>query len=148
MKEIRFSRAAPWCCPSYKDYYIQDRSSGKDVYGNDAYDYALFKRQPFQVIRRFRTRKQAYEYVSRITGFDQWHIKMGSFSIVVNNHDYLGVIYGKSMYRISKRTREVAIRPVDDEQLSGWFMKYVDCLEYAKQLIKELEEKANVREQK
>ena len=141
MQEIRFTRAAPWRCPSYKDYYIQDRPTGKDIYGNDTYGYALFKMKPFQVIRRFRTRKQAYEYVSRITVLEQWHVKMGSHSIIVNDHDYLGVIYGKSMYRISKRTCEVATRPVEDEQLSGWFMKYVECLNYAKELIKDMEDK-------
>ncbi len=60
---------------------------------------------------------------------------MGSQSVITNNHEYLGVIHGDIMYRISKRTREVAMRPVDNEQLTGWHMKYVDCLSEAKSLI-------------
>lgn len=135
MGEVRFSRTAPWCCPSYGEYYIQDKFSGKDIYGNDTYEYALFRRKPFQVIRRFRTRKQAYMYVSQVTGLDQWDIKMGSHSVITNNHEYLGVIHGDIMYRISKKTREVAMRPVDNEQLTGWHMKYIDCLSESKALL-------------
>ena len=141
MQEISFTRKAPCACPSYKDYYIQDRPDGKDVHGNDTYGYALFKRQPFRVIRRFRTRRQAYEYVSNLTGLSRFDVKMGSSRIVMNDHEYLGVIHGKDFYKLSKRTREVSTRPVDDEQLTGWYMKYVDCLSEAKQIIKELETK-------
>ena len=36
---------------------------GKDVYGHDSYEYALFKRIGFQLVKKFRTRKQAYEYL-------------------------------------------------------------------------------------
>lgn len=140
MQEIRFSRAAPWHCTSYKSYYIQDRSSGRDVHGNETYEYALFLKQPFQVVRRFRTRKQAYEYVSRLTGYSRWDIKMGSNGIVVNDREYLGVVYGNTMYRITRRTREVVTRPVDDKQLTRWHMKYVDCLSEAKEIIQNRED--------
>ena len=141
MQEIKFTRADPWRCPAYKDFYIQDRPAGRDIYGNNAYKYALFRKIPFQVIRRFRTRKQAYEYVSRITGYSRWDIKWNSYGIVINDRDYLGVLYNGTLYRITKRTREVATRPLNDEQLSGWFIKYVECLTYAKELIKEMEDK-------
>lgn len=117
MQEIRFSRAAPWHCTSYKSYYIQDRSSGRDVHGNET-----------------------YEYVSRLTGYSRWDIKMGSNGIVVNDREYLGVVYGNTMYRITRRTREVATRPVDDKQLTRWHMKYVDCLSEAKEIIQNRED--------
>ena len=74
-------------------------------------------------------------YVSEKTGIDQWDIKLGSCSVIMNNHEYLGVMYGDTLYRISKKTREVAIRPIADEQLTGWHMKYVDCLAESKALI-------------
>lgn len=137
VQEIRFSRPTPGSCPAYKDYYIQDRFAGKDIYGNDAFEYALFKRVPFKVIRRFRTRKRAYEYVSNLTGFSRWDLSYRSCGIVVNDKEYLGVISNGTMYRITRRTREVATRPANDEQLTGWFMRYADCLEEAKQLIQE-----------
>lgn len=133
--EIRFTKAAPWCCPSCGDYYIQDRPAGKDIHGHDTYEYALYHKLRFQVIRRFRTRRQAYEYVSRITGFSRWDIRMGSYGILVNDREYLGVLYNGTMYRITKRTREVATRPAEDERLTGWHMKYVDCLSEAKEII-------------
>lgn len=135
MTEIRFTRAQPCSCPAYGDYYIQDRAAGKDAYGNETYEYALFCRQPFRVIRRFRTRKQAYEYVSGLTGCTRWDIKIGSSNIIMNNCDYLGVLYGDTMYRLSKRTREVAVRPTKDKQLTRWHMRYVDCLAEAKNII-------------
>lgn len=75
-------------------------------------------------------------YVSQVTGLDQWDIKFGSHRVITNNHEYLGVIHGDIMYRISKKTREVAMRPVNNEQLTGWHMKYVDALSEAKELIK------------
>lgn len=142
MMEIKFTRSDPWSCPSCGFYYIQDRVAGKDIYGHETYEYALFRKCPFQVIRRFRTRKQAYEYVSNITGFSRWDLEWNSPSIVTNDREYLGVIYNMTMYRISKRTREVATRPVNDEQLSGWYMKYAECVSAAKQLINEQEDKS------
>ena len=140
MSGIKFTRTQPGSCPAYKDFYIQDRSAGKDVYGNDAYEYALFRRRPFELIRRFRTRKQAYEYVSRMTSYTRLDIRLRSCGIVVNDREYLGIIHGGVMYRISKRTREVCSRPVDDERLTGWYMKFADCLSEAKQLINEMED--------
>lgn len=140
-QEIRFTRGgAPWRCPCYKSYYILERFGGRDIYGNETYEYALFHKQPYQVVQRFRTRRQAYEYVSRRTGLTRWDIKMGSVKVVINDREYLGVIYGNIMYRISRRTREVAIRPLYDKQLTRWHMKYVDCLSEAKEIIQRLEE--------
>lgn len=142
MQEVRFTKTAPWRCPSYKDYYIQEWDAGKDIYGHDAYMYALFRRCPFQVIQHFRTRKQAYRYVSSLTGVTLWDVKMGSYRIITNDQNYLGVLHNRAMYRITKRTGEVAVRPVDDEQLSGWYDKYSDCLSAAKQIVKNKEGKA------
>ena len=138
-QEIKFTKAAPYCCPSYKNYYIQDRYTGRDIYGNETYEYALFRKQPFQTIRRFRTRRQAYEYVSHMTGYTRFDIKMGSSGIIMNDREYLGIIHGYTMYRIAKRTREVATRPVNDTQLTRWHMKYVDCLSEAKEILEVLD---------
>lgn len=140
-KEIRFTKAVLYGCPAYKDYYIQDRAIGKDVYGHEAYEYALFRRNHFKVVRRFRTRKQAYQYVSDITGLDQWDVKMRGYRIITNDRECLGVLHNDTMYRIMRRTREVAVRPSKDEQLTGWYDKYNDCLSAAKQIVKSEEGK-------
>lgn len=139
-QEIRFSKAAPWRCPAYKDLYIKDRSIGRDVYGHERYEYALFRRRPFVTVKRFRTRKQAYQYVSDITGYTQWDVRMGCCNIVLNDHEYLGVIYGHNMYRITKRNNEVAVRSLEDDQLTGWYELYRDCLSAAKEIIQNMED--------
>ena len=133
--DVRFTKATPCCCPSYGDFYIRDRASGKDIYGHETYEYALFKRQGSRIVRRFRTRKQAYAYVSKVTGYTRFDVKMGSTGIIMNDRQYMGVLHGKTLYRISKRTNEVATRPVDDVQLTGWHMKYAECLAEAKEII-------------
>ncbi len=135
MQQIVFSRPSPCCCPEYKDFYIQDRLDGKDVHGHDAYSYALFRRKHFKKIRQFRTRKQAYQYVSDITGISQWDIKMGSCRVIINDRDLLGVLHNGLFYRIEKRDRVVSVRPENDEQLTGWFVSYNECLAEAKKLI-------------
>ncbi len=134
--DVRFSKRAPWCCPAYENYYIQHRPAGRDIYGNETYEYALFRRLTFRVVKRFRTRKQAYAYVSRMTGYTRFDVKMGSTAIIVNDRQYLGVLYGETLFRIEKRTNEVSTRPVNDIQLSGWYMHYTDCVEDAKQIIR------------
>ena len=37
------------CCPSYMDYYIGDRLIGRDAYGHESYQYALFRLPPTTV---------------------------------------------------------------------------------------------------
>ena len=33
MREVKFTKAAPGACPSYGEYYIQDRPYGRDIHG-------------------------------------------------------------------------------------------------------------------
>ncbi len=139
--KIRFTRADPRRCPAYRDYCIQDRAIGADVYGHEAYQYALFRKCPFQLLRRFRTRKQAYAYQSNLTGLDRMDIKWGSCRIVANDRDMLGVLDRGKMYRLNKRTREIHVRPEDDKQITGWFDTYKECLETAKTAVQREEEK-------
>lgn len=133
---IRFSRETPWSCPAYKEFYIRDRSDGKDIHGHDAYSYALYRRMPFVTLKRFRTRKQAYRYVSRLTGLDQISVRYGNSRVILNDREYLGVTYDDKMYRIIRCTHEVQERPVEDERLTGWFDNFNECLEMAKELVK------------
>ena len=133
--EIRFTRSGPGACPAFRDYYIQDRFAGRDIYGNDAYQYALFRRLSFTVIRLFRTKKQGYRYLSELTGLTDWDVRMGSSSIICHDHEYLGVLSGDTLYRITKRTRLLEKRPAEDQRLTGWFDRYADCLAEAKYLL-------------
>lgn len=138
-REIRFVRSEPYACPKYGMYYIQDRMVGKDVYGHDSYEYALFRRIEFQLVRKFRARKQAYEYLSKKTSITQWDIKMGAYNIVVNDRKVLGIMHEKTLYKLIKYTREVYARPLEDEKLSQWYTNYNECLENAKKIVREIE---------
>lgn len=137
MREIAFTKTAPGSCPAYGDYFIQDRPYGRDIHGNECWQYALFRKQHFQTVRRFRTRKQAYRHLSELTGLTRWDLKNRSHSIIINDRQYLGVIYGDTMYRLDKRAREIQTRPTEDERLSGWHDKYNECLAEAKRIITE-----------
>lgn len=137
MKEITFRKRDPAGCPQYGDYSIRDRSIGRDVHGHERYEYALFRLQHFEFVRQFRTRKQAYRYLSEITYLNQWDIQMGSSSIICHDHEYLGVLSGDTLYRITKRTRLLEKRPAEDQRLTGWFDRYADCLAEAKRLLEE-----------
>lgn len=146
-REIRFVRSKPYACPKYGTYYIQDRVIGKDVYGHDSYEYALFRRIGFQLVRKFRTRKQAYEYLSKKTSITQWDIKMGAYNIVVNDREVLGIMHGKTLYKLIKYTREVYARPLEDEKLSQWYTYYTECMENAKKIVREMVGEDNEWEQ-
>lgn len=135
MTDIRFQRRFPGACPQYKDFVIRDRYIGHDTYGNDCYEYALFRQSHFEAVRQFRTKKQAYQYLSNLTGLTHWDIKMGSSSIICNNRECLGLIWGTTMYRLMKRTRVVEKRPVDDEQITCWYEQYTECLSEAKEIV-------------
>ncbi len=145
---IKFTRKHPWSCPSFRDFYIKDRANGKDIHGKTIYEYALFRKYQFQVVKRFRTRKQAYLYVSNITGINQYRTKTDNFQVIFNDRDYLGVSSDNGtcqiIYRITKRTNEVAI--LRNVQISGWYDKYIWCLNEAKKLIAMIQEKENLQE--
>ena len=138
-REIRFTRSEPYACPKYGTYYIQDRVIGKDVYGHESYEYALFRKVDFQLVRKFRTRKQAYEFLSKETSLTQWDVKMGAYNIITNNRNVLGIEYGKTLYKLVKYTKKVYIRPKEDEKLSQWYPSYNECLENAKKVVQEIE---------
>lgn len=139
MPEIRFTRSEPWRCPRYKNFFIQDRLAGKDVYGHDTYQYALFRDMPFQEIRRFRTRKQAYEWLSKETHLTRWDIERRNPAIIRNDNQSLAVWHNDNLYRLNKRRRLVEVRPVEDERLTVWHDKYTECLEDAKRVVMKLE---------
>lgn len=137
MSEIRFSRERPWCCPAFRDFYIQDRPAGRDIYRKETYEYALFRKIRFEPVKRFRTRKKAYVYLCNKTGLCELSVKWQSPQIIVNNRQYIGVTDGKTMYRLDKRTRWVEKRPVEDERLTCWYPSYSDCLTEAKRIVAE-----------
>lgn len=141
MSEIRFTRQNPWSCPSYKDYYIMDKYSGKDIYGHDAYDYALFRHCGFQLVRTFKTRKRAYQFIGKETGLSDWDLRMGSYAFICNDRELLGVQRDGILWRIEKRSRPVRVltRPIEDERLTGWFTTYNECLQVSKEFIKQEE---------
>lgn len=132
--EIRFVKKQPWCCPSYGDFYIQDREAGRDIHGNQTYLYALFRRQPYQLIKKFRRRKQAYEYLSNITCISRETLNENGYRIH-NDARYLRILYNNTIYQIDKYTRELSSRPLADEQLSAWYDKYKVCLDNSKRIV-------------
>ena len=132
--EIRFVKKQPWCCPSYGDFYIQDREAGRDIHGNQTYVYALFRRQPYQLIERFKKRKRAYEALSAITCIDRETMNSNMHRIH-NDARYLRVLYNDNIYQIDKYTCELSSRPLADEQLSAWYDKYKVCLDNSKRIV-------------
>lgn len=141
MGDIRFTKAESSACPRYKDYYIQDRVAGRDVYGHETYEYALFRSCGFELVRKFRTRKQAYRYVGDKAYISRFEAEHGS-GRVVRDREWLGVYTHDRIFKIIKRTNEVLSRPVNDERLTGWCMTYQECLAEAKELVRELERDA------
>ena len=138
--EIVF-RAVNGMCPTYKDFYICDRFIGKDVHGHDAYEYALFRRSKKELLGRFRRRKQAYEFLAGIIGCrDKIYVRiMVESGSAVNEREHLSVRRGDLIYRLEKRTNEVSVRPYYDQQISGWYMTYRECLKDAKETIGRIE---------
>ena len=134
--EIKFVKKQPWMCPCYGDFYIQDREAGRDIHGNQTYVYALFKRQKYRLIRKFRRRKQAYEYLSNITCITRETLSANSYR-VVNEARYFRILYNNTIYQIDKYTRELSERPLEDEQLSVWYDKYKICLENSQKIVLE-----------
>lgn len=141
MREIRFSRKDPSACPQYKEFCIKDRLAGRDIYGHETYEYALFRLCPFSLVRKFRTRKQAYQYVGEKAYISKYEADHGS-SRVVRDREWLAVCANDRIFKIIKRTNEVLVRPINDEQLTGWRMTYQECLAEAKEIVRELERDA------
>ena len=141
--DITFSRPYPGACPQYRDYYIQDRFAGKDVHGNDAYDYALFRRFCFIPIKKVSKRRQGYKYLNQITGLSRLELKYRSPSVIVNDRECLGIHHGYNFYKFMKRTGEIFMKPDEDVQISAWFMSYSECLEWSKETLSALTETDN-----
>lgn len=132
--EIIFRKKYRWSCPSYGEFYIQDKEAGRDTHGNMTYVYALFKKRPFRPIKRFRKRKQAYEYLSNITCVSREMISDNLYRIH-NDSRYFRILYNKTIFQIDKHTRELSSKPTVDEQITGWIDKYKNCLESSKEII-------------
>ena len=138
-------RAVNGMCPTYKDYYIYERFSGKDVHGHDTYEYALFKRSKKKLLGKFRRRKQAYEFLGNIIDSrDKIYIQILEESgNAVNEREHLSIRRGDLIYRLEKRTNEVSVRPYYNQQISGWYMTYRECLKEAKEIIGRIESNDN-----
>lgn len=145
MKEVRFTKKDPAACPSYKEYYIKDRMAGKDVHGHDAFEYALFRRRHFELVKKFRKRKQAYKYVCEACCVSKLGAERGDWNIV-RGTDYIGVYTSRGMYKVMKRSSEVLFRPYDDEQMSGWAVTYNECLTAAKIIVSAAEQNETPRQ--
>lgn len=123
-EKIVFRRAEPWCCPRYQDYIIYERPCGKDIYGHETHQYALFRTYPLLFVRRFNTRKKAYQYM----------FCLGYHQILFSNPRELVIQVGNKCYKLEKYTRKLYVRQ-DREQLSEWFDSYSECLREAKQIV-------------
>ena len=138
-EKITFRRKHPYSCPAFGMYYIQDRPADRDVHGNSAREYALFQKQPFVFMKRFRTRKQAYEWLGKRTALTRFDVEHGCSRVILNDKTALGVVYGCDMYKLDKRTRTVFARPSDDLRLTIWYDKYAECVRWSKMIIAERE---------
>ena len=132
--EIVFHKKHPWSCPTFRDYYIQDREAGRDIHGNQTYEYALFKKRPYQLIKKFNKRKQAYKCLSDITCIDRETAASNSYRIH-NDVRYLRILYNNTIFQIDKYTNELSSRPIEDEQITAWYDKYNNCLNDSKRII-------------
>lgn len=138
MKEIVFKKDDPAACPSCGEYYIQDRVAGRDIYGHEAYEYALFRKSPWMLMWSFRRRKKAYEYLSEKTGLTRWDVVRRSGRVICNDREMLGVQAGDgTLWKLMKQTSPVQVwmRYGTDLQVTGWYMTYRECLEAAKERI-------------
>lgn len=148
-REITFKPIYSGACPSYGEYYIGQRYAGRDVYGKEAYDSALFRKIPFQFVRKFRTRKQAYQFVAQKTGL-YWYWGKNRREAppdFYDNREFAGVIRGETCWKVIKRTNTVVSKPLHDEQLTPWFEKYSDCLREAKGIVAEFTKETSSTEQ-
>lgn len=148
-REIVFRPPYVGACPSYGEYYIGQRYAGRDIYGKEAYDSALFRKTPFRLVKKCRTRKQAYQYVAQETGLC-WYWGKNRREMppdTYDNREFAGVIREETCWKVIKRTNEVMTKPLHDEQLTPWFEKYADCLREAKELVATLEKGKNSTEQ-
>ncbi len=138
-EKIAFRRKHPYSCPAFGMYYIQSRPAGTDINGNGVYEYALFQKQPFVLVKRFRTRKQAYEWLGKRTALTRFDVEHGSIRVILNDKTALGVCYGCDMFKLDRRTRTVYTRPTEDLRLTVWYDKYVECVKWSKKIIAERE---------
>ena len=137
---IVFRRPDAGHCPQYKNYVIRDRYSGRDRHGNECYEYALFRLYDFELVKKFRTRKQAYMYLHKLTGLDQISVYYHNPAIICNDHQYLGVLHVDTMYRINKKTRVLEKKPAEALRLTPWYMRQSECIADAKLILKSFEE--------
>lgn len=125
-------------CPCYGDYYIQDRKSGYDQYHNDRYEYALFKKEKRELVKRFKKRKKAYEYLSALTGYTEYSIIYNDSRVRLDKRKRVLSVIDKErsfIYWLYLDRGELFKKPYNDNQLSVWFESYADCLQYAKEYI-------------
>ena len=141
MNEIVFT-SHNGSCPSYGDYYIQDRFAGKDTYGNAVYDYAVFLSHDYETVATFRTAKQAYEYVQkqfpghlRRSPYSKYGYDAYNYQFTNEAEGWQGCIDKQgNCWKVNKKTRSVEFKKAP-EQLSGWFQTYREALAAAKKIV-------------
>lgn len=129
---ITFTKKIEGGCPSYEDYYIGDRFAGRDHHGNFTYEYALFRRLPFVVTKRFADQAEAAR---------AYFVKLVVNShIPVNSNGDLVAILNNTIIKLDLKTNEISERPYENEQLSAWHQTYAQCIAEAKQIIAKRQE--------
>lgn len=132
MAKISFMKKCEGACPSFEDYYIGDRFAGRDYHGNLTYEYALFRRLPFVVTKRFGDQAEAArEYFTKL---------VLNSRIPVNSNGDLVAICNNTIIKLDLKTNEISERPYENEQLSAWHQTYAQCVAEAKQIIAKRQE--------
>lgn len=141
MGEITFT-SRDGACPSYGNYYIMDRLAGKDPHGNTVYDYALFLAHDYETVAKFRTPKQAYEYVQaqfpnrlRPSAYPKYGYDANNYQFTNEHEGWQGCIDKQgNCWKVNKATCTVEYKKAS-EQLTGWFRTYQEALAAAKKIV-------------
>ena len=140
MNEIMFVRKDSGDCPRYKNYFIHDRYDGK-IDGKDMYSYALFKDGEVEK-KRFRTFKEAEQYLNEIIGYSDWAHE-DTYYPSVNDEKLKAAIIRGVVYRIWKDINTVEIKQ-PDVQITPFYPKYRECLEEAKKIVADKEKQFSI----
>ena len=139
MNEIVFS-SKDGSCPRYKNFFIHDHYDGH-IDGRDMYSYALFKDGEKET-KRFRSFKEADEYLSDIIGYSDWADKDVHYP-TRDDEVVKAAIIRDVVYRIWKDTNTVEIKQ-PDIQITSFYPKYRECLEEAKKIVADKEKQFSI----
>ena len=133
--KITFTKKFEGGCPTYGDYYIQDRFNGFDIHGHGSYVYALYRRIPYTVTYQFSDQAAACEFLKRIALRSRPPVVNDNGDIVALNRS------GSTLFKLDLKTLEISEKPLENERLSGWYQRYSECVAAAKEIIAKREEK-------